>query len=68
MTCIAFHSVHSSLASGSEDCTIKIWDWEFGELERTLKGHSQSATDLDFGGQKGKILLASSSDDLTTRI
>jgi WD40 repeat protein len=25
-------------------------------------------TDLDFGGQKGKILLASSSDDLTIRI
>lgn len=66
--CIAFHPVHSSIASGSEDCTIKIWDWEFGELERTLKGHSQSVTDLDFGGQKGKVLLASSSDDLTIRI
>lgn len=68
VTCIAFHQVYSSLASGSEDCTIKIWDWEFGELERTLKGHSHSVTDLDFGGQQGKILLASSSDDLTIRI
>lgn len=68
VTCIAFHPVHHSLASGSEDCNIKIWDWEFGELERTLKGHSQSVTDLDFGGQKGMILLASSSDDLTIRI
>ncbi|KAJ5880832.1 nuclear migration protein NudF [Penicillium subrubescens] len=68
ITCIAFHPVHSSLASGSEDCTIKIWDWEFGELERTLKGHSQTVTDLDFGGQKDKILLASSSDDLKIKI
>jgi platelet-activating factor acetylhydrolase IB subunit alpha len=69
VTCIAFHPVYSSLASGSEDCTIKIWDWEFGELEKTLKGHSQSVTDLDFGGQKGKkVLLASSSDDLKIKI
>jgi platelet-activating factor acetylhydrolase IB subunit alpha len=68
ITCIAFHPTYSSLASGSEDCTIKIWDWEFGELERTLKGHSQSVTDLEFGGQRDKILLASSSDDLKIKI
>lgn len=68
ITCIAFHPVYSILASGSDDCTIKIWDWEFGELERTLKGHSQSVTDVDFGGQKGKILLASSSNDFTIKI
>ncbi|KAJ5370407.1 nuclear distribution protein nudF [Penicillium cataractarum] len=68
VTCIAFHPMYSTLASGSEDCTIKIWDWENGELERTLKGHSRSVTDLDFGGQKGNELLASSSDDLTIKI
>lgn len=68
ITCIAFHPVYSFLASGSEDRTIKIWECEVGELERTIKGHSQSVTDLDFGGQKGNVLLASSSDDLTIKI
>ncbi|KAJ5160386.1 nuclear migration protein nudF [Penicillium canariense] len=68
VTCIAFHPVYSALASGSEDCTIKIWDWEFGGLERTLKGHLRSVTGVDFGGPKGKILLASSSNDLTIKI
>ncbi|KAF3385535.1 hypothetical protein F1880_002258, partial [Penicillium rolfsii] len=64
----------SALASGSEDCTIKIWDWEFGELERTLKGHSQTVTDLDFGSQKVRFLrsgenrIVSASRDASIRI
>jgi platelet-activating factor acetylhydrolase IB subunit alpha len=41
ITCVAFHPIFSSLASGSEDTTIKIWDWELGELERTIKGHTK---------------------------
>ncbi|KAE8354745.1 WD40-repeat-containing domain protein [Aspergillus coremiiformis] len=68
ITCIAFHPVFSSVASGSEDCTIKIWDWELGELERTLKGHVRAVSGLDFGGQKGHTLLASCSGDLTIKI
>lgn len=68
ITCVAFHPVFSSLASGSEDCTIKIWDWELGELERTLKGHIRAVTGLDFGGQKGRTLLASCSSDLTVKL
>ena len=68
ITCVAFHPVFSSLASGSEDCTIKIWDWELGELERTLKGHIRAVSGLDFGGQKGHTLLASCSSDLTVKL
>jgi len=68
VTCVAFHPIFSSLASGSEDCTIKIWDWELGELERTLKGHTRAVTDLDFGGPKGRTLLASCSSDLTIKL
>ena len=34
INCIAFHPIFSSIASGSDDCTIKVWDWELGELER----------------------------------
>ena len=68
ITSVAFHPVFSSLASGSADCTIKIWDWELGELERTLKGHTKAVSDLDFGGQKGSTLLASCSSDLTIKL
>ncbi|KAL1870792.1 hypothetical protein VTK73DRAFT_2516 [Phialemonium thermophilum] len=68
VTCLAFHPVFSSLASGSEDYTIKIWDWELGELERTIKGHTKTVTDLDFGGPRGGTLLASCSSDLTIKL
>lgn len=68
ITCVAFHPVFSSLASGSEDCTIKIWDWELGELERTVKGHTKAVLDVDFGGPKGSTLLASCSSDLTIKL
>jgi platelet-activating factor acetylhydrolase IB subunit alpha len=65
---MAFHPVYSSLASGSEDCTIKIWDWEYGQLERTLKGHRRPILGLDYGGPKNQIQLASCSSDLTIKI
>jgi platelet-activating factor acetylhydrolase IB subunit alpha len=66
--CVAFHPVFSSLASGSEDYSIKIWDWELGELERTVKGHTRAVLDVDFGGPRGGTLLASCSSDLTIKL
>lgn len=68
ITSIAFHPVYSSLASASEDYTIKIWDWELGELERTIKGHTKAVLDVDFGGPRGGTLLASCSSDLTIKL
>jgi hypothetical protein len=68
INCVAFHPVFSSVASGSDDCTIKIWDWEMGELEQTVKGHTRAVLDLDYGGAKGSILLASCSSDLTVKL
>lgn len=65
---IAFHPIFSWLASAAEDSAIKIWDWEHGELERTLKGHTKAVVDLDFGGPKTSILLASCSHDLTIKL
>ena len=68
VTSVAFHPIFSSLASGSEDTTIKIWDWELGELERTLKGHTKPVLDVDFGGPRGGTLLASCSSDLVIKL
>ncbi|KAJ5114311.1 nuclear migration protein nudF [Penicillium alfredii] len=68
INCIAFHPKYSSIASGSDDFTIKIWDWELGELEMTLKGHTRAVRDVDYGATRGGILLASCSSDLTIKI
>jgi platelet-activating factor acetylhydrolase IB subunit alpha len=68
VTCVAFHPIFSSVASGSDDNTVKIWDWELGELERTLKGHTRAVLDVDYGGPKGGTLLASCSSDLTIKL
>lgn len=68
INCVAFHPIFSSVASGSDDNTIKIWDWEFGELERTIKGHTRRIQDVDYGGPRGGVLLASCSSDLTIKL
>lgn len=68
VTCVAFHPIFSSLASGSDDTTIKVWDWELGELERTIKGHTKAVLDVDYGGPRGGTLLASCSSDLTIKL
>ncbi|KAL9636514.1 MAG: hypothetical protein Q9164_002777 [Protoblastenia rupestris] len=65
---VAFHPIFSSLASASEDTTLKVWDWELGELERTVKGHTKAVLDCDFGGPRGGTLLASCSQDLTIKL
>jgi len=68
INCVAFHPVFSSVATGSDDYTIKIWDWEEGELERTIKGHTRAVLDVDFGGPRGGTLLASCSSDLKIKL
>ncbi|KFY01614.1 hypothetical protein O988_02647 [Pseudogymnoascus sp. VKM F-3808] len=68
ISCIAFHPLYSAIASGDQGSTIKIWDWELGELERTIKGHTKAITGIDFGGPKGHTLLASCSSDLTIKL
>ncbi|PGH34635.1 nuclear distribution protein PAC1 [[Emmonsia] crescens] len=65
---VAFHPIFSSIASGSDDCTIKIWDWELGELEKTIKGHTRAVLGVDYGGPRGGILLASCSSDLSIKL
>lgn len=52
---VIFHPIFSLMVSASEDATIKIWDFESGEYERTLKGHTDSVQDIAFDAQ-GKYL------------
>jgi platelet-activating factor acetylhydrolase IB subunit alpha len=59
VTRVCFHPVFSVLATASEDTTIKIWDYETGEFERTLKGHTKAVQDIGFdpkGNFLGKLL------------
>ncbi|KAG5436838.1 hypothetical protein PCANB_001660 [Pneumocystis canis] len=69
ITSIAFHPIFTILASAAEDSTIKIWDWETGDFERTLKGHTKAVLDIDFNTfSSSNYLLASCSSDLTIKL
>ncbi|PWN42150.1 putative platelet-activating factor acetylhydrolase ib alpha subunit [Ceraceosorus guamensis] len=58
---VVFHPTFSIVATASEDCDVKVWDWQSGECEATLKGHTQSVKDVDFDA-KGQFLATSSAD------
>lgn len=45
---------------------FQVWDYETGDFERTLKGHTDSVQDISFD-QNGK-LLASCSADMTIKL
>src|SRR5579871_5021790 len=55
ITGLAFHPIFTVLATCSDDTTIKVWDWETGEFEQTIKGHTKSVHDVDFSPD-GKLL------------
>eukprot|EP01083_Nonionella_stella_P099004 278472_1 len=66
ITCVRFHQTQTLLASTGDDGSIRLWDYETGRFERTLKGHTDAVQDLAFSpnGQ----LLASCSADLSIRL
>lgn len=66
VTKVAFHPVIDCLASGSDDASIKLWDCESGENDKTLKGHTAKINCIAFNGQG--TLLASGSKDLSIKI
>nr|AFH96442.1 lissencephaly-1 [Schmidtea mediterranea] len=61
ITCVRFHPLYNVFVSGSEDATIKIWDYESGDYERTLRGHTNHVQDLAFD-PSGKLLASCSAD------
>lgn len=55
ITRVTFHPLFSVVVSASEDSTLKVWDWETGDFERTVKGHTKAVQDVDFDS-KGNLL------------
>lgn len=66
INCVAFHPKFNIFVSGSEDTSIKVWDWEHGDFERTLKGHRDSVQGLAFDSEGNR--LASCSADITIKL
>lgn len=62
------YPIFSVLSSGSEDCSVKIWDWQLGGLERAIKVPTNAVTDVDSGGPRRATQLASCSNDLTIKL
>jgi WD40 repeat protein len=56
----------ASLASGSEDKTVKIWNTKTGKCDSTLNGHSSFV--MSVAWNKDGTKLASGSYDNTVRI
>ena len=63
---VAFSSDGRSLASGSDDKTIELWDPASGQLLRTLTGHAHAVVGVAFSSD-GRS-LASGSDDKTIKL
>lgn len=61
---MALQFIDNILATGSYDCTIKIWDLETGEVLRTLTGHRSGVRCLQFDDTK----LISGSLDKTVKV
>ena len=63
---MSFSSDGKTLASGSRDNTIKLWNVETGKEIRTLSGHNEGVTSVSFSSD-GKT-LASGSEDKTIKL
>ena len=63
---VAFDPSGGTLASGSGDQTVKLWDVGSGELLRTLEGHSDIVRSVAFDPSGGT--LASGSWDQTVKL
>jgi GTPase SAR1 family protein len=57
---LAFHPLGRTLASGSNDNTVKLWDTKTGELLQTLEGHANQVLTIAFEPLGSSIASAGS--------
>src|SRR5271168_180224 len=63
---VAFSHDGTQVVSGSDDCTVKIWDASSGACLKTLEGHSNSVSSVAFSHDGTQVV--SGSDDSTVKI
>ncbi len=56
---MAFDPQGGTLASGSDDKTVKLWEARSGKLLRTLEGHQSRVTSVAFDPQGGTLASGS---------
>src|SRR5262245_61404203 len=59
---VAFSPDGRIIAAGSDDCTIKLWDAQTGQLLRSLEGHTNSVLSVAFSPD-GQVLASGSYDN-----
>jgi len=63
---LTFSSEGTSLVSGSDDTTIKLWDVQTGGVVRTFHGHTDKVWSISVSADH--TIIASGSDDKTLRL
>jgi platelet-activating factor acetylhydrolase IB subunit alpha len=58
---VAIHPTYQIFASASDDGSIKLWDYEQGELENTMKSHTGHVNFIAFH-PNGKYLASCATD------
>ncbi|EDQ86544.1 uncharacterized protein MONBRDRAFT_35260 [Monosiga brevicollis MX1] len=66
ITAVAIHPSFAVMASASEDASIKLWDMESGNFERSLKGHTNAVNDIAYDREGNR--LVSCSTDMTIKV
>jgi len=64
---VAFHPFFLLIATASDDCSIKVWEYESeGRIEKSLNEHTGSVNDICF--DKTGRWLASASNDMSIKL
>jgi len=64
--CAAYSADGRTLASASQDCTVRLWDPVTGQMRRSLRGHSAEVNGVALSADG--TLVASASDDRTLKL